>query len=504
MRITTVLFVWMALVSFQDTESKTNIAHEDGWESQERQIQVLGKEKTIRILYKPDAKKRSFAKEMLDRACAYIPRVAEYLNSAPSADTLTIKDIIDGSIARNEGSIIYVPLAYPDPELLTPPPLLYHEIGHWWFGQEPRWIGEGVSSFLPIALQASGYLQWDEFEMHKIKSWWGFFNPLSKRDFPLGDSNSKDETINSDFQIYYEKTFKIQYYIFTYLGKEKYRDFLISLTDPDHKTWNEYFIAPSKTLWEQKSKGVLSLLDSQKKINWEKQLSGWILTKGYSKERASLLSDADGDSLTDFEEEVFGTDLSQWDTDADGIGDALERVLGTDPKQSNVRSELKSQLKKKGIQLDGMDDDWDLLEIPEIKNPSLEIGKQRMALQSFRYLIKDQVLYGVIRAKQPFYEVFQSQKDLYFYLMDVSASKERSGLGFKLHMNDAYGWEHERTKGEKRYFWGKVGHVFEFKIDLSSHPDSDLKLIPLLNGSKGPSFGQWDYASPITIPIPLW
>lgn len=70
-----------------------------------------------------------------------------------------------------------------------------------------------------------------------------------------------------------------------------------------------------------------------------------------------------------------------------------------------------------------------------------------------------------------------------------------------MNTNDVYGWEYERTKGNKRYVWGKVGHVFEFQIDISDHPDSELVLVPLINGPSGLSRGHWDYGKPIVIPL---
>ncbi|XDD42204.1 FAD-binding oxidoreductase [Leptospira sp. WS60.C2] len=139
--------------SYHVTES---VKDEKGLESQEKTIQVLGESKIIRVLYQPEGQKSQFAKLILETSANYIPKLAEYLQAAPKAKILTIKDITDGSIARNEGSIAYVPFAFPDPELPILAPLLYHEIGHWWFGQDPRWLSEGVSSFFPIAVEWVG------------------------------------------------------------------------------------------------------------------------------------------------------------------------------------------------------------------------------------------------------------------------------------------------------------------------------------------------------------
>ena len=46
-------------------------------------------------------------------------------------------------------------------------------------------------------------------------------------------------------------------------------------------------------------------------------------------------TDADGDGLTDDEENAFGSDPSNPDTDGDGLGDREERQLGTDPNDTD-------------------------------------------------------------------------------------------------------------------------------------------------------------------------
>lgn len=472
---------------------------ENGLESQETTIQVLGESKTVRVLYKPEGKKSQFAKLILETASSYIPKLAEYLEAAPRAKVLTIKDITDGSIARNEGSIAYVPFAYPDPELPIPAPLLYHEIGHWWFGQDPRWVSEGVSSFLPVAMEKSGSLSIGNLEINKVKYWWGFRQPLSTIDLPLGDIAHVDNIPPNDFSIYYEKSFKIQYIIYLELGAEKYRKFLMSLMDPKHESWHDYFIAPSKTIYEDKTKGVISLLRKQKEMDWDQFLSGWVQRKGYQKKTKSLLQDQDGDSIVDYEEIVNQTSTTEWDSDKDGLGDFAETILGTNPKESNPKEVFQIKIQNTGIILDGMADDWEFIDAITLTQPKLP--NQKIPITEFRYKQIGNLLYGMVRSDKPFYKMDSNEKDLYFFLADNSKQKERIGFGFKMNPNDVYGWEYERTKGNKRYVWGKVGHVFEFQIDISDHPDSELVLVPLINGPSGPSRGHWDYGKPIVIPL---
>lgn len=482
--------------SYHVTES---VKDEKGLESQEKTIQVLGESKIIRVLYQPEGQKSQFAKLILETSANYIPKLAEYLQAAPKAKILTIEDITDGSIARNEGSIAYVPFAFPDPELPILAPLLYHEIGHWWFGQDPRWLSEGVSSFLPFVMEKNGYHSIGILEINKILCWWGFRQPLSKLDVPLGNIPHLKEIPTNDFPIYYEKSFKIQYLIYLELGDEKYRNFLMSLMNPKHETWHDYFIAPSKTIYDEKTKGVISLLRMQKETDWDQLLSGWVQRRGYLSRTKSLLQDSDGDSIVDYEENVNKTNPLKWDSDQDGLGDFAETVLGTNPNEKNQSTDLQSRIQNHGIILDGMNDEWSFIDAVTLTQPKLP--NQKIPILEFSYFLKDKVLYGMIRSDRPFTEILPKEKELYFFLADDSKNKERVGFGFKMQTNDVYGWEYERTKGNKRYVWGKVGHVFEFQIDVSDHPDAELVLIPLINGPSGPSLGHWDYGNPIVIPL---
>ncbi len=122
------LFVLLSLGNPILTESKkilnTKVVtqEESGLESQEKTVWVLNEFKTIRVLYKPEGKKSQFAKLVLETSGAYIPKLAEYLQAAPIAKVLTIRDLTDKTSARNEGSTVYLPFAFPDPEL----PILHH------------------------------------------------------------------------------------------------------------------------------------------------------------------------------------------------------------------------------------------------------------------------------------------------------------------------------------------------------------------------------------------
>lgn len=505
--IATITLFLVLVIPWRTGESRALVGNKtleqiaNGLESQSLQVQLLGQTKTIRVLYKPEGKKREYAKLILDTATGYIPRVAEYLGAAPITNLLTITDITDGSTARNEGVTVYIPFAYPDPELPIPAPLLYHEIGHWWFGQEPRWISEGVSSFLPIAMYEAGFYRINNLEVEKIHSWWGLRNAMPKNDYPLGDKPAPTEANASDFPLYYEKSYKLQYVILRELGAELYQKFLMTLMNPANKQWNDYFIAPSPELLERKTEGALELLKRQKPIDWDKKLSGWLGRRIYSAAPATLFKDTDGDGLLDIDEAYFGTNARRADSDADGLGDKAELALGTDPKKRNDKAEFKSLIEAHGIVFDGNGDDWAFIDATVVSHDAAPQKGETFPFEEFRYFIKNQKLYGMVKTKKPLLAYAAKNPDSYFFFADASDNKERTGFGFKCNVSDVYGWEFERKRGVKNYVWGKMGSVFEFQIDLAHFPESELKLIPLINGKSGPSHAIWMGYKPIVIKV---
>lgn len=57
--------------------------------------------------------------------------------------------------------------------------------------------------------------------------------------------------------------------------------------------------------------------------------------------------DTDFDGISDFEEEIDGTDINNPDTDGDGISDFIEKKLGTDPKIKRTKDPIvKKELEK--------------------------------------------------------------------------------------------------------------------------------------------------------------
>lgn len=467
------------------------------------EISVLGEKREIQVFFLKNSGKDVFAKAVLKEAAKYIPAVSNFFGRAPKSSVFTITDLTDGSTARNNGDTILVPLNYPDKDKPLRIPLLYHEIGHWWFGQNPRWMSEGVSSFLPIVLVDLGYLQLTDTEIRDIQSWWGFKNPPPKTDLPLGDMDISNLPKDSDFPMYYEKTFKIQYLIYNELGKQKYREFLLSLLtdDSDSSDENPYWIGKKQEF--DGSDGILLALKQQKDRNWKSFLSGWVLQKGYKEVSIRDFQDSDSDGLMDVEEFFLKTDKKKKDTDGDGIPDGAEMLLGLSPlvKQSETEKNLAYQLQ--GILLDGYSDEWQYQTkiVSEIVSPNPKV-KGKYDIIEFKATTNKDYLYGMLRLREPFVYSEKEDNDVYIFLMDYSEKKERDGLGFWLRPNSEIGWEYARTKGETVEIVRKIEDVIEFRFSIRNFPESEMKLCPLVRDNKaGKNISIWNQGKALAIPI---
>jgi hypothetical protein len=138
------------------------------------------------------------------------------------------------------------------------PALVFHEIGHYFFYEIP-WLNEGIVSFLPLVLYKENFLKLSNEEYHSVWNHWGFNIVEIKKDLPTID----DFRSNSEFiELWYMKTFKIQYILHRELGSKNYQKFLIQLIKDKNSIKNH--------------KDVLSLLNKLKINDWEKILSGWV------------------------------------------------------------------------------------------------------------------------------------------------------------------------------------------------------------------------------------
>lgn len=470
-------------------------------------VLVLGKPRPVRVICKNDPTLLPYATQVLGIAERYIPAVANYFELATTDSPFTITDADD---AANYGRTIKLGLRSDDKKNLQSVPLIFHEITHWWLCQKPKWLSEGASCFLPVALHQSGYLKLTEDELRAIRSWWGFNKSLLASDRPVTDDEFDDLNKDQKFNQFYEKGYKIQYLLFHELGKDRYRDFLKSLLE--YRTQGVYvdsFFIQSNPQYlpaTGKSTGILQALAAQKNLDWASFLSGWVLQPGYKEIKPeAFTTDTDLDGLFDIEERYAHTNPQQSDTDADGLPDGTEVLLGTDPLHKQSPMEVRMLMNKAGVVLDGLDTEWDLL--PEVTTVTAKPNPQYKAkydLVSFSYRIQDGILYGMMRTREPITYNAATDKGAYLFLNDVSddVAKERDGLGFWYDPGADVGWEWARVRGTPVTNYGKMRRVFEFKFSIADCPHRVLKLVPIIRPPKsGENIGVFDGYKPIEIPL---
>ncbi len=495
------LFVFNGLGAWPDSVgSDAETVKDDNIEILTSTIKVLGEKKRIEVVFVKNTGKEEFAKAILKESERYIPKVADFLGIAPSMDVYRITDLTDGSTARNTGETVLVPFNYPDPKKTLNNALLYHEISHWWFGQNPRWISEGVSSFLPIVVSNAGFLPLTKQEKENIESWWGLKKPLHKRDIPLGDEIGELSPSDYNFSIYYEKTFKIHFILYHELGEKRYKQFLLKLLNPDTSIY-PFFIQKNVEL--EGTESILQALVEIKPKNWKSYLSGWLLKKEYKEIPADSFGDSDQDGLIDFLEKIYGTNKNKKDSDGDGVPDGTEVNIGTDPLKKTEANVFKQAFSKVPIILDGSPGEWAFFDDAiSVKSPSNPALKGKYDFFEFRYRIADGILYGMIQTRDPIVYNDKEDNGLYIFLIDASDSKEREGVGFWYSPYALGGWEHERKQGTSITTKGSLGEVFEFQIPIQDCPHKVLKLIPILRSTKKPdNIGIWNQYIPIEIKI---
>jgi len=201
------------------------------------------------------------------------------------------------------------------------PALLYHELGHFWYGYAPghtqiEWLVEGIVSFLPMAMHEAGMLPMTGEEHGDMISGWMFRTTIpEKEDRPLS-------VFDTTYYYRYAKSYKIQYLIYSELGREKYRGFLLSILTERPKD----------------NPAVVSLLNRYKPMEWQRFLSGWVFSGDYQAIGMADFKDHDNDGLMSVEEHYLGTDRERSDSDGDGYGDGWERGHGYNPRDAKSPS----------------------------------------------------------------------------------------------------------------------------------------------------------------------
>lgn len=205
--------------------------------------------------------------------------------------------------------------------------LLFHEVGHLWFGAYAgagRWMDEGVVSFLPLALREGGLLALSDEDRIQIEDNWGLHGTETRLDLPLA-SLTRPPAYTDEWEALYVRSFKIQYLLFRELGGcGPYLAFLRLLLE--NRTSDDA--------------AVLAALDRIKPMDWRGFLSGWAFPGPYGPFPPAAFGDDDGDGLMNVDEAYAGTAARRADSDGDGYADGWERARAFSPLDPASRPAL--------------------------------------------------------------------------------------------------------------------------------------------------------------------
>lgn len=199
------------------------------------------------------------------------------------------------------------------------PGLLFHEIGHLYFGpgfmsHYSEWHSQGQVSFLPVAMADAGFLTLSKEEYASIFKHWVFAGPRPSNDVPLEEYGRRPE--DKEHFLLYIKSFRVQYMLYRELGADSYRRFLARLLK-ENKTGTEEF---------------LRILQAEKSdTDWKSLLSGWVFPGTYKRFSWDSFQDSDRDGVSDIDEIYAGLNPKNPDTDVDSYADGWERTHGFDP-----------------------------------------------------------------------------------------------------------------------------------------------------------------------------
>ena len=453
------------------------VASAPAQEQTETTVTLRSGDKRVRVQV-PDTSKRTWAAYTLARSAEYLPVIEEYL--ASPMDDMRPLTVVGEVEVRRDGRWYG---GYADVEAgevalqfdLTPihdPSLLYHELGHFWFSgrvTDQAWLIEGVISFLPVAMAATGDEVTDSWA---ARPHFGFRNTLVDEDLPTG-SDFRERGTNS-FLFFYRKAFKIQYLILSELGPEGYRDFVRQIVSGDRVTGAD---------------AVLEILASLKDIDWRELLDGWVFPGPYRRFAPDQFEDRDHDGLLDVEEHYAGTDPRVADTDQDGLPDGAELGIGRDPLDADPEG-LVGTL---GPFVDGSGEEWDGLPAHEVTERAGDSsGDGDLDLVRMKYLVRDGVLFVLVETQ----EAPTPRSGVFFdVLRDSDADGQYDG-DFAFYLDDpTTSWQY--VNDEVRYLPGlrsAMGAVFEIAIPLPAVTSGDVfQILPILHNVEGDfNYDGWD------------
>lgn len=428
----------------------------------------------LNLTIRYDAGQDEWAQNTAEEAALYIPLVEQYLGVAIPAKGFVDINGCESCGAKLEGGQIYLPYSS---SAIGNPSVLFHEIGHYWFGYQGRpkcqdWLAEGIASFLPVALRHNGLLS-DTLPYHEeIERWWGlWWLPSSDvADVPLCPFS---ESLRNRL---YAKSFKLQHIMYLTLGAQRYQSFLKALVR--RRPLN--------------NKAVIKMLERIKHRNWRRFLSGWVLGPNYRFIAMNeFLIDSDGDLLSRAEEKVFKLSDSEPDSDNDLIPDGAEIYYGLNPKKAD--SGGADFIRQKGPFIDGNELDWPFFSWHELTDPAGDQSGPAWAdLLELRYAIQDSTLYVLLRTNGP-----PPASDQIFFdiLVDTDADGHtQDEFAFWL-SNPHWPWHYNYAADSSTnpyHLYAGLGSVIEMSIPLGEISAESFRILPIIRDHQaGQNLDRW-------------
>jgi hypothetical protein len=351
------------------------------------------------------------------------------------------------------------------------PALLYHELGHWWFGtalpfgpDSTDWLNEGGTSFLTMGMHLSGRFPLDPVTKKAVFIYWGetLLNPL-KKDAPL-ERDIRKEGWEDNSSLYYSKTFYCHYMLFLRLGSAGYLEFVRTLMSLGRSPADNAEVA--------------ALLGGIKKENWNKILGGWVFAGPYGSIAFADFADTDSDGLSGAEETIRGTDPRKADTDGDLLPDGFELAAGRNPLKADA--DAGSLIAASGPFADGDRSEWSLL--PRLER-NTAAGAPAGRFAGIGMLFRGGRL--VFRA-DPGPEILPAGHDLMFCLLLDTDGDEKGDLQYNYRLSDpVHPWRYLPPTGESFYLAGLsagYGNCHEIAVQESLLPPGDgtLRFYPII------------------------
>jgi hypothetical protein len=330
-------------------------------------------------------------------------------------------------------------------------------------------MDEGLASFLPVAMVEQGFLSLKPFELEEVKRHWGYRYNTYKRDIILeNDFRGKDE---QDRQLYYSKTFKLQYLLYKELGPENYRKLVIEYLKVGNNITN---------------KNIIKILNKYKKINWKKFLSGWVFAGSYGEVGLSDFTDQDGDLLLTFEEKYEHTDPLKSDSDGDLLPDGYELFHGLNPRVKDPASLTISHILKNGPFADGDGREWEYLPYFEVKLPIEQKGVGEYGMNSIKITINNGYLCFLVDTNKI---VKPHPKYMFDILLDMDFDLN-ADVEYAFWLDETFIiWQYTAAEAksvlDKRLEAGR-NHSLELKVPISLLPIKEAEYTSVF--SETPSF----------------